>query len=311
MNTLVDHGADVIKIAIETAQLAEPERGRGEGDRRRRSCARADRHCARQRSGRNAHRARRRRRRACAHALRRGGPGRHARARGTGDSDRRDPRRAEELPLPCRQRARSFRQARLLYGTDFSLVPPGIDVREAKLMAQAGLAPTQFSPPRPAKREGAGREPRDTRAGSPGRRRRRPRRPAEEPVRARAHATRSRRRQARRLNARSAAHAVSDLLGRLDQGVKLCNRRFEFISQYGTSLGYPATGRYPMTKTQLKTVVAIVLGAAVGSAVTVGGATAARGYQRGGDPESLDSDCQAHLRCTSGFCARARRKRSA
>ena len=32
-----------------------------------------------------------------------------------------------------------------------------------------------------------------------------------------------------------------------------------------------------MTKTQLKTVVAIVLGAAVGSAVTVGGATAARG----------------------------------
>jgi imidazolonepropionase-like amidohydrolase len=41
--------------------------------------------------------------------------------------------------------ARSFVQARgtLLYGTDFSLVPPGIDVREAKLMAQAGLTTTQ------------------------------------------------------------------------------------------------------------------------------------------------------------------------
>jgi imidazolonepropionase-like amidohydrolase len=32
---------------------------------------------------------------------------------------------------------------RLLYGTDFSLVPPGIDVRELKLMAQAGLTSTQ------------------------------------------------------------------------------------------------------------------------------------------------------------------------
>jgi imidazolonepropionase-like amidohydrolase len=41
--------------------------------------------------------------------------------------------------------ARSFVQAggKLLYGTDFSLVPPGIDVREAKLMARAGLTPTQ------------------------------------------------------------------------------------------------------------------------------------------------------------------------
>ena len=41
--------------------------------------------------------------------------------------------------------ARSFVQAggKLLYGTDFSLVPPGIDVREAKLMAQAGLTTTQ------------------------------------------------------------------------------------------------------------------------------------------------------------------------
>ena len=41
--------------------------------------------------------------------------------------------------------ARSFVQAggRLLYGTDFSLVPPGIDVRELKLMAQAGLTSTQ------------------------------------------------------------------------------------------------------------------------------------------------------------------------
>jgi len=41
--------------------------------------------------------------------------------------------------------ARTFVRAggRLLYGTDFSLVPPGIDVREAKLMAQAGLTSTQ------------------------------------------------------------------------------------------------------------------------------------------------------------------------
>jgi imidazolonepropionase-like amidohydrolase len=41
--------------------------------------------------------------------------------------------------------ARAFVQAggKLLYGTDFSLVPPGIDVREAKLMSQAGLTPTQ------------------------------------------------------------------------------------------------------------------------------------------------------------------------
>jgi imidazolonepropionase-like amidohydrolase len=41
--------------------------------------------------------------------------------------------------------ARTFVQAggKLLYGTDFSLVPPGIDVREAKLMSQAGLTPTQ------------------------------------------------------------------------------------------------------------------------------------------------------------------------
>jgi len=40
---------------------------------------------------------------------------------------------------------RSFVRAggRLLYGTDFSLVPPGIDVRELKLMAQAGLTSTQ------------------------------------------------------------------------------------------------------------------------------------------------------------------------
>jgi imidazolonepropionase-like amidohydrolase len=40
---------------------------------------------------------------------------------------------------------RSFVQAggKLLYGTDFSLVPPGIDVRELKLMAQAGLRPVQ------------------------------------------------------------------------------------------------------------------------------------------------------------------------
>jgi imidazolonepropionase-like amidohydrolase len=40
---------------------------------------------------------------------------------------------------------RSFVQAggTLLYGTDFSLVPPGIDVRELKLMAQAGLSPAQ------------------------------------------------------------------------------------------------------------------------------------------------------------------------
>jgi imidazolonepropionase-like amidohydrolase len=41
--------------------------------------------------------------------------------------------------------ARSFAQAggTILYGTDFSLVPPGIDVREAKLLAQAGLSPVQ------------------------------------------------------------------------------------------------------------------------------------------------------------------------
>ena len=41
--------------------------------------------------------------------------------------------------------ARSFVEAggTLLYGTDFSLVPPGIDVAEAKLMAQAGLTPME------------------------------------------------------------------------------------------------------------------------------------------------------------------------
>ena len=59
---------------------------------------------------------------------------------------------------------RSFVQAggRLLYGTDFSLVPPGIDVRELKLMAQAGL--TFDAGARGGHRrgrEGARREPRD------------------------------------------------------------------------------------------------------------------------------------------------------
>jgi imidazolonepropionase-like amidohydrolase len=43
------------------------------------------------------------------------------------------------------ENARSFVQAggKLLYGTDFSLVPPGVDVREAKLMARAGLTPAE------------------------------------------------------------------------------------------------------------------------------------------------------------------------
>ncbi len=83
--------------------------------------------------------------------------------------------------------ARSFVQAggRLLYGTDFSLVPPGIDVRELKLMAQAGFSPVQVLA---AATGEAGRELGENLGmlvpGAPADVRRRPRRPAQEPLRA-------------------------------------------------------------------------------------------------------------------------------
>ena len=146
VNTLVDHGADVIKIAIETgpgtwptlsvpevqaiaaaaharhrivtAHVSDPAEARvalegGVDELAHLPCGRSDPETMR--------------------AL--------AEKRipivGTFDVERRCPFKV--------MNAQAFVQAggRLLYGTDFSLVPPGIDVREAKLMAQAGLTPTQ------------------------------------------------------------------------------------------------------------------------------------------------------------------------